>query len=255
MRILVIIPTYNEAENIKDLIPQVLEQNKCIGSSNTIDVLVVDDNSPDGTAEVVNGLQKEFPGKVYLIKRSGKLGLGTAYVEGFGFALNNGYDFVFEMDADFSHDPKEIQNLFNKALEGFDMVIGSRYSHGISVINWPVKRVFLSYGANLYARIFTGVPVQDLTSGFKCISKEVLEKVDLDKIRSNGYAFQIEFTVRAYYKGFKIIEYPIIFVERRSGVSKLNRKVVREAAWMVLRLSFLRFKKILKIFKRRKNGR
>ncbi len=255
MRILVIIPTYNEAENIKDLIPEVLEQNRYIGSSNTIDVLVVDDNSPDGTAEVVKGLQKEFPGKVYLIQRPAKLGLGTAYVEGFKFALNNGYDFVFEMDADFSHNPKEIPNLFNKALEGFDIVIGSRYSHGISVINWPVGRVFLSYGANVYARVFTGVPVKDLTSGFKCISKKVFEKVDLDKIRSNGYAFQIELTVRAYYKGFKIIEYPIIFVERRSGVSKLNRKVVGEAAWMVLRLSFLRFKKILKIFKKRKNGR
>lgn len=248
MRILVIIPTYNEAENIKDLIPQVLEQNEHIGSANTIDVLVVDDNSPDGTAEVVRELQKKFPGKIYLIQRPSKLGLGTAYVEGFKFALENGYDFVFEMDADFSHDPKQIPKLFEKTLEGYDMVIGSRYSHGISVINWPVGRVLLSYAANLYARKFTGVPVKDLTSGFKCISKRVFEKVDLDKVRSNGYAFQIELTVRAYYKGFKITEYPIIFVERRAGVSKLNRKVVREAAWMVFRLAFFRF---IKIFRKR----
>jgi dolichol-phosphate mannosyltransferase len=251
MRILVIIPTYNEAENIRDLIPQVLKQNEYIGSSNSIDVLVVDDNSPDGTAEVVKELQSEFPGKVYLIQRPGKLGLGTAYVEGFKFALKNGYDFVFEMDADFSHNPNEIPNLFNKALEGYDFVIGSRYSHGISVINWPIRRVLLSYFANTYARLFTGVPVRDLTSGFKCISKKVFEKVDLDIIRSNGYAFQIELTTRAYYEGFKIVEHPIIFVERRVGVSKLNRRVIGEAVWMVLRLSLLRFKKI---FKRRKDG-
>lgn len=252
MRILVIIPTYNEAENIRNLIPKVLEQNEYIGSSNSIDVLVVDDNSPDGTSNVVKELQSKFPGKVFLIQRPRKLGLGTAYVKGFKFALKNGYDFVFEMDADFSHDPKEIPNIFQKALEGYDFVIGSRYSHGISVINWPVKRVALSYLANTYARIFTGVPVQDLTSGFKCISKKVFEKVDLDKIKSNGYAFQIELTARAYYEGFKIVEHPIVFVERRVGVSKLNKKVIGEAFWMVLRLSLLRFKKI---FKRRKDGR
>ncbi len=252
MRVLVIIPTYNEAENIRDLIPQVLSQNEYIASSSSIDVLVVDDNSPDGTAEVVKEFQRKYPGKVYLIQRPGKLGLGTAYVEGFKFALKNGYDFVFEMDADFSHDPKEIPNLFNKALEGYDVVIGSRYSHGISVINWPIRRVLLSYFANTYARLFTGVPVRDLTSGFKCISRKVFEKVDLDIIRSNGYAFQIELTTRAYYEDFKIVEHPIIFVERRAGVSKLNRKVIGEAVWMVLRLSLLRFKKI---FKRRKDER
>ncbi len=251
MRVLVIIPTYNEAENIKSLIPEVLKQGKKLGSSVEIEVLVVDDNSPDGTAQIVKDFQKIYEGKVHLIERPGKLGLGTAYVEGFKYALKNGYDYVFEMDADFSHDPKEIPKILNGALDNYDIVIGSRYSHGVSVLNWPMSRVLLSYFANLYARKMTGVPVMDLTSGFKCISKKVLEKVDLDGIKSNGYAFQIELTVKAYYKGLKIKEHPIIFVERRSGVSKMSKKIVFEAALMVLRLSAYRF---LKLFKRRKNG-
>ncbi len=252
MRVLVIIPTYNEAENIKSLIPKVLEQEKKLGSSVEIEVLVVDDNSPDGTAQIVKRLQETYKGKVHLIERPGKLGLGTAYVEGFKYALENNYDYVFEMDADFSHDPKEIPKILNGALDSYDIVIGSRYSHGVSVLNWPMRRVLLSYFANLYARKMTGVPVMDLTSGFKCISKKVLEKIDLDKIKSNGYAFQIELTVKAYYKGLKIKEHPIIFVERRSGVSKMSKKIVFEAAFMVLRLSVYRF---LKLFKRKKDGR
>ncbi|CUS98930.1 dolichol-phosphate mannosyltransferase [Candidatus Kryptonium thompsonii] len=250
MRALVIIPTYNEAENIKELIPAILKQEALVPSSVKIDVLVVDDNSPDGTADVVKELKKKFSGKVHLIEREGKLGLGTAYVEGFKFALKEGYDFVFEMDADLSHDPKEIPNLLKGALDSYDIVIGSRYSHGVSVMNWPMRRVLLSYFANLYARKLTGVPVKDLTSGFKCISRKVLEKIDLDKIRSNGYAFQIELTVKAYYKGLKIVEHPIIFVERRSGVSKMSKKIVLEAFFMVIRLAFLR---ILKFFKKKKN--
>ncbi|MEN3037659.1 MAG: polyprenol monophosphomannose synthase [Candidatus Kryptonium sp.] len=250
MRILVVIPTYNEAENIRELIPQILEQKKSIPFGE-IDVLVVDDNSPDGTADVVRELQKEHGEKVHLIVRPGKLGLGTAYVEGFKFALKNNYDFVFEMDADFSHDPNEIPKILKGALDSYDMVIGSRYSHGVSVMNWPMSRVLLSYFANAYARKMTGVPVKDLTSGFKCMSRKVLEKIDLDKIRSNGYAFQIELTVKAYYKDLKITEHPIIFVERRSGVSKMNKKIVLEAFFMVIRLAFLR---ISKFFRKKKNG-
>jgi len=255
MRILVIIPTYNEAENIKELIEKVLKQNKLVNPSATIDVLVVDDSSPDGTADVVRKLQKEeeYRDSVHLIQRPKKLGLGTAYVEGFKFALKNGYDYVFEMDADFSHNPAEIPKILETALkDNCDLVIGSRYSHGVSVMNWPMSRVLLSYFANAYARILTGVPVKDLTSGFKCISRNVLERIDLDKIRSNGYAFQIELTVKAYYEGLKIEEHPIIFVERRAGVSKMNKKIVLEAAFMVLRLALLR---ISKFFRRRKDGR
>ncbi|MFN3135284.1 MAG: polyprenol monophosphomannose synthase [Candidatus Kryptonium sp.] len=250
MRALVIIPTYNEAENIRELIPEILKQEVFVPSSIKIDVLVVDDNSPDGTADVVKELKKKFEGKVHLIERPGKLGLGTAYVEGFRFALKEGYDFVFEMDADLSHDPKEIPNLLKGALDSYDIVIGSRYSHGVSVMNWPMRRVLLSYFANLYARKLTGVPVKDLTSGFKCISRKVLERIELDKIRSNGYAFQIELTVKAYYKGLRVVEHPIIFVERRSGVSKMSKRIVLEAFFMVIRLAFLR---ILKFFRRKRN--
>ena len=170
MRALVIIPTYNEAENIKELIPAILKQEALVPSSVKIDVLVVDDNSPDGTADVVKELKKKFSGKVHLIEREGKLGLGTAYVEGFKFALKEGYDFVFEMDADLSHDPKEIPNLLKGALDSYDIVIGSRYSHGVSVMNWPMRRVLLSYFANLYARKLTGVPVKDLTKPFSWAS-------------------------------------------------------------------------------------
>jgi dolichol-phosphate mannosyltransferase len=254
MKILVVIPTYNEAENVKELIPQVLSQEEKIKdfADARVDVLIVDDNSPDGTAEVVREMQGKFSGRVHLIQRPGKLGLGTAYVEGFKFALANGYDYVFQMDADFSHDPKVIPELLKGTLDSYDIVIGSRYSHGVSVMNWPFSRVLLSYFANAYARKFTGVPIKDLTSGFKCISKRALEKVELDRIKSNGYAFQIEFTVKSYYKGMRIKEHPIIFVERRSGISKMSKKIVFEAAFMVLRLMFSQ--RFLKFFKRRKDG-
>ena len=241
MKVLVIIPTYNEAENVKELIPAVLRQGE------NIEVLIVDDNSPDGTADVVRRLQKIYGERVHLIKREKKMGLGTAYVEGFKFALEKDYDYIFEMDADFSHDPNKIHELLETAKDSADLVIGSRYSHGVSVINWPMRRVMLSYFANLYARKVTGVPVRDMTSGFKCFSRKVLEAIDLDKIKSNGYAFQIEMNVRAYYKGFKIKEHPIIFVERRSGISKMNRGIVIEAALMVWKLKFeMLFEKLKK---------
>ena len=219
------IPTYNERENIEKIIKEVLRQ------SPDIHVLVVDDNSPDGTWEVVEKIKKKEK-RVDLIKRPEKMGLGTAYVEGFKYALKNGYDVVFEMDADFSHDPNDIPRILQE-LNGYDMVIGSRYCNGVSVVNWPMSRLLLSYFANLFARKVTGVPIRDLTSGFKAIRRRVLEKLNLSEIRSDGYGFQIEIHVRAYRKGFKIKEIPIIFVDRRSGHSKMSRRIVWEAFWLV----------------------
>ncbi|RKZ18958.1 polyprenol monophosphomannose synthase [bacterium] len=224
-KVLVVIPTYNERENIEKIIKEVLRQ------SPDIHVLVVDDNSPDGTWEVVEKIKKKEK-RVDLIKRPEKMGLGTAYVEGFKYALKNGYDVVFEMDADFSHDPNDIPRILQE-LNGYDMVIGSRYCNGVSVVNWPMSRLLLSYFANLFARKVTGVPIRDLTSGFKAIRRRVLEKLNLSEIRSDGYGFQIEIHVRAYRKGFKIKEIPIIFVDRRSGHSKMSRRIVWEAFWLV----------------------
>lgn len=225
---LVITPTFNEAENIEQLTTVVLSQGT------EIDVLVVDDNSPDGTAEIVERLKANNP-RIYLIRRPDKMGLGTAYVAGFKFALERGYDYVFEMDADFSHNPKEITNFINK-MSGCDLVLGSRYTNGVRVVNWPIRRLMLSYGANLYTRIITGLPVKDATSGFKCFKRTVLEAINLDKIRSNGYAFQIEMTFLAWKRGFRVCEIPIIFVDRHSGVSKMSKKIVAEAALMVWKL-------------------
>ncbi len=224
-KVLVVIPTYNERENIEKIIKEVLRQ------SPDIHVLVVDDNSPDGTWEVVEKIKKKEK-RVDLIKRPEKMGLGTAYVEGFKYALKNGYDVVFEMDADFSHDPNDIPRILQE-LNGYDMVIGSRYCNGVSVVNWPMSRLLLSYFANLFARKVTGVPIRDLTSGFKAIRRRVLENLNLSEIRSDGYGFQIEIHVRAYRKGFKIKEIPIIFVDRRSGHSKMSRRIVWEAFWLV----------------------
>ncbi|MEO0143546.1 MAG: polyprenol monophosphomannose synthase [candidate division WOR-3 bacterium] len=229
MRILIIIPTYNERENIKPLIYEIF---KVIPQAN---ILIVDDNSPDKTYEVVEEISKN-DNRVFLIKRAGKFGLGTAYVEGFKWAILNNYDVVVEMDADFSHQPSDLLRLIQKIQEGYDLVIGSRYIEGVNVINWPMKRLLLSYFANLYARIITGVPIKDLTSGFKAIRVSALKSIDLDKIKSNGYAFQIEIHFKIYNKKFKVTEIPIVFYERRSGNSKMSKKIILEAALMVWRL-------------------
>lgn len=225
---LVIIPTYNEAENITHLIPAVL------GQAPNVDVLVVDDNSPDGTAGLVRDMMS-VDSRIHLIERPEKKGLGTAYVRGFKFAIEQAYDYVFEMDADFSHSPKEIPN-FLKKIQDHDLVLGSRYIHGVRVLNWPMRRLLLSYSANVYTQIITGLPVRDATGGFKCFRRQVLEAINLDKIKSNGYAFQIEMSFKAWKKGFRVTEIPIIFLDRRSGVSKMSRKIVYEAFFMLLTL-------------------
>jgi dolichol-phosphate mannosyltransferase len=229
-KILVVTPTYNEADNIERFIAEVLRQH------DSIDILIVDDSSPDGTAAIVKRLQSTNK-RIYIIERPGKMGLGTAYVEGFKFAIQRQYDFVFEMDADFSHNPDEIPNFVKKADEA-DLVLGSRYTNGVRVVNWPIRRLILSYGANLYTRLITGMPIKDATSGFKCFRRKVLEAINLDRIHSNGYAFQIEMTFKAWNKKFKVVEHPIIFVDRRSGVSKMSKKIVYEAVLMVWKLKF-----------------
>jgi dolichol-phosphate mannosyltransferase len=225
---LIIIPTYNELENVRKMIPDVL------GRYHDVDILIVDDGSPDGTGVFVEQLTRES-NRIKLIKRAGKMGLGTAYIAGFKYALQNGYDYIFEMDADFSHDPKEIGN-FLEAIKNYDLVLGSRYKTGVNVINWPMRRLMLSYFANSYTRFVTGLPVRDATGGFKCFRRKVLESIDLDSIKSNGYAFQIEMTFKAYKKGFRIIEIPIIFTDRFHGTSKMSKKIVREAVLMVWKL-------------------
>jgi dolichol-phosphate mannosyltransferase len=230
-RILVIVPTFNEVGNIANLIPQILDQHP------DIDVLVVDDASPDGTAEAVQGIACSNH-RVRLIRRDGKYGLGTAYVTGFRYSLEHHYKFVFEMDADFSHDPKDIPR-FLEAIQTCDLVLGSRYIKGVNVVNWPLSRLLLSWFANRYTRMVTGMPVHDATGGYKCFRREVLEAVDLDRIRSDGYSFQIEMTFKAFKKRFAVVELPIVFVDRNVGVSKMNSRIVREAAWMVWKLRFL----------------
>lgn len=233
-RALVIIPTYNEAANIGQLIPRVLEQDPRIG------VLVVDDNSPDGTGDLVAAITRSEP-RVHLLRRPGKMGLGTAYLTGFRWALDRGYDYIFEMDADFSHDPKHLPD-FLAAIQEADLVLGSRYLKGrVTVVNWPMGRLLLSYFANVYARLVTGLQVFDATSGFKCFRRRVLESIDLNRVRSNGYAFQIEMSFRAARLGFRIVEIPIVFMDRTDGTSKMSGAIVREAIWMVwwLRLQAL----------------
>ncbi len=228
MKVLVVIPTYNEAENIEEII------KKSLSVSPNVEILVVDDGSPDGTGDIVDKISKENP-RVHLLRRPGKMGLGSAYVTGFKYALENGYEWVIEMDADFSHDPKDIPRFLELAKEN-DLVIGSRYTNGISVVNWPIKRLLLSYFANVYARIVTGVPIKDFTGGFKCFKRRVLEAIDLDGIMSDGYAFQIEMNYHAWKKGFKVKEMPIIFVERRAGKSKMSKRIIWEALWLVWKL-------------------
>ena len=227
---LVIIPTFDEVENIKELIPEILTRYKNLD----LDILVVDDNSPDGTGKFVADLSKSER-RVKLISRAGKLGLGSAYIEGFKYALKNKYEYIFEMDADYSHSPKEIKN-FLKAIKSYDLVLGSRYVKGVNVVNWPIKRLLLSFFANQYTRIITGLPVFDATGGFKCFRRKVLESIDLNKIKSNGYTFQIEMTFKAWKKGFSIGEIPIIFIDRTAGQSKMSKKIVREAIFMVWKL-------------------
>jgi dolichol-phosphate mannosyltransferase len=228
MKAIVVVPTYNEKDNIEKLIPMILEQVE------GINILVVDDNSPDGTAELVRQMMADNPA-IHLLERPGKMGLGTAYCDGFKYALGKGFDIIFEMDADFSHDPRELPN-FIKAIEDHDLVIGSRYKTGVNVVNWPLSRLILSYGANLYTRIITGMPIKDATGGFKCFRAEVLRFVDLDAIQSNGYGFQIEMNYRLWKKGARITEIPIIFIDRRSGVSKMSKGIIWEAIFLVWRL-------------------
>jgi len=225
---LVIIPTYNEAGNIQRII------HALIGLKEEVDVLVVDDGSPDGTAQIVQEQKVIYPGRIHLITREGKLGLGTAYIRGFKYAIEHGYEYVCEMDADFSHSPQDLPRLINEVRAGAaDLAIGSRYCNGISIINWPLSRLILSYGANIYARTITGLPIFDTTAGFKCIHRNVIQNISLNRIRSNGYAFQIELHFRAWKAGFKLKEVSIIFREREEGVSKMSKKIVREAMWRV----------------------
>ncbi|HPU99531.1 MAG TPA: polyprenol monophosphomannose synthase [Candidatus Cloacimonas acidaminovorans] len=238
MKTLIIIPTYNEIDNIEKLLEQVLAK------SETIEVLVIDDNSPDGTALRVKFMQSSEP-RIHLLERPGKMGLGSAYVTGFKYALERDYDYIIEMDADFSHNPEDIPLLLNAAKK-YDLVIGSRYCEGVNIIHWPIKRLLISYFASKYVRTITRMPVKDPTSGFKCFQRKVLENIDLDKILSDGYAFQIEMNFRAWVKGFHIKEIPIVFTERKNGVSKMSRKIVWEAAWMVWRLEFMRILGLLK---------
>lgn len=230
MKSMVIIPTYNEIDNVEKIIKAVLD------SVDGINILIVDDNSPDGTADAVKKLQEDCE-RIHLLERAGKMGLGTAYCDGFKYALARGFEYVFEMDADFSHDPDDLPR-FLEAIKTNDLVIGSRYSNGVNVVNWPLSRLILSYGANLYTRFITGMPIMDATGGFKCFRADALRKVDLDAIRSNGYGFQIEMNFRLWKAGAKIQEIPIIFIDRRSGVSKMNKSIIYEAIFLVWKLKF-----------------
>lgn len=232
----VIIPTYNEKENIENIIRAVFNL------PHAFDVLIIDDGSPDGTAGIVKSLQKEFEGKLNMIERKGKLGLGTAYICGFKWAIEHKYDFIFEMDADFSHNPEDLLKLYDAcANKGADVAIGSRYISGVNVVNWPIGRVLMSYFASKYVRVVTGLNIADTTAGFKCYRREVLETIDLDQIQFKGYAFQIEMKFTAYKCGFKIVEVPIIFINRVLGVSKMNGGIFGEAILGVLQLKWKSF--------------
>jgi len=228
LKVLIVIPTYNERENILRIIPEILAQDP------RISILVVDDNSPDGTGDVVEKMSKTDT-RVLLLRRAAKLGLGSAYREGFRIALLKGASHIIEMDADFSHDPKSIPSLLKES-ESYDLVIGSRYKTGVSVVNWPIRRLLLSYCATIYTRTVTGLKVSDCTSGFKCFRREVLETINLDKVCSDGYSFQIEMNFLCMEKGFRIGEVPIIFIDRHAGTSKMSKKIVREAVLMVWKL-------------------
>jgi dolichol-phosphate mannosyltransferase len=229
---LIIIPTYNERENLPRLLPMVLEQDP------RLDILIIDDASPDGTGQLAEELAADSD-RVHVLHRAGKLGLGTAYIVGFRWGLERGYDWLFEMDADFSHDPTHLPQ-FLEALQTYDLVLGSRYLEGrVTVVNWPMARLLLSYGANIYARTITGVPLWDATGGFKAFRRKVLESIDLDRIESEGYSFQIEVNLRVWKRGFSIGEIPIVFVDRTTGESKMSKRIIREAIWRVWKLRLL----------------
>ena len=236
MNTLVISPTYNERKNVQSLIELIL------GKNSNFHLLIVDDNSPDGTADKVKELQADYP-NLHLEERPGKAGLGTAYIFGFKWALEHEYDRIVQMDADLSHDPNDVPRLV-KLLDDYDLIVGSRYIEGVSVVNWPIRRLILSYGANFYSRIITGMPIKDSTGGFKAWRRKVLTEIDLNAVRSQGYSFQIEMNFRTWCKGFKIKEVPIIFIDRTIGESKMSKNIVYEAIFMVWRL------RIWKLFKR-----
>ncbi|MDD7722694.1 MAG: polyprenol monophosphomannose synthase [bacterium] len=229
----VIIPTYNEKENIENIIRAVT------GLEKEFHVLIIDDGSPDGTGAIVKRMQQEMPDRLFLIERTGKLGLGTAYICGFKWALEHGYEYIFEMDADFSHNPNDLPHLYAACSEqGADVAVGSRYCNGVNVVNWPLGRVLMSYFASVYVRWVTGMQVHDTTAGFKCYRRRVLETIDLDHIHFKGYAFQIEMKFTAYVRGFKIVEVPIIFINRVLGTSKMNSSIFGEALFGVLKLKW-----------------
>lgn len=231
---LVIIPTYNEKENIEAIIKAISDL------SVDFDILIVDDNSPDGTGDIVAGLMQDRT-YLHLIRREGKLGLGTAYITGFKWAIGKGYDIIYEMDADFSHNPKDLERLYNTCINGADLAIGSRYISGVNVVDWPLGRVLMSYAASIYVRLVTGMRIKDTTAGFKAYRREVLETIDLDNIRSKGYGFQIEMKFATWKSGFRIKEIPIIFTDRKLGSSKMSGGIFNEALWGVLRMKYKSF--------------
>lgn len=233
---LVIIPTYNEKENIESIIKAVFSQPV------TFEILIIDDGSPDGTATIVKNMQKEYPERLHIIEREGKLGLGTAYITGFKWALEKGYDYICEMDADFSHDPKDLNRLYYTCVnEGAHLAIGSRYKSGVNVVNWPIGRVLMSYFASVYVRLVTGMKIMDTTAGFKCYHRKVLETIKLDKINLKGYGFQIEMKFSTWKYGFKIVEVPIIFTDRQRGSSKMSGSIFSEAFWGVIKMKISSF--------------
>ncbi len=232
MRALVILPTYNEIENLPRIVPQILEVDP------DLEVLVVDDDSPDGTGKEADRMAEVNP-RLSVIHRASKMGLGSAYITGFKYGIEKGFDYLFEMDADFSHDAKYLKDFLREIKEA-DLVVGSRYLQGVNVINWPMSRLLLSYFANVYTRIITGLPLRDATGGFKCYRREALEAIELDSVRSDGYSFQIEMSFKLWRKGFRLKEIPIIFYDRQRGESKMSKKIVREAVWMVWRLGLER---------------
>jgi len=231
VKALIVMPTYNERENLPELLRRIFAEKL------PIEILIIDDASPDGTGAAADQLAAADP-RVHVMHRPGKMGLGSAYVAGFRYALERDYDAIFEMDADFSHNPDSLPE-FLRELETADLVVGSRYLHGVTVVNWPLRRLILSYLANVYSRVITGMPLKDATGGFKCFRRQVLESLDLSRVKSDGYGFQIEINFKAWRKGFRIREIPILFVDRRAGESKMSRRIVWEAAWMVWRLRIL----------------
>ncbi len=240
---LVIIPTYNERENIEKMV------RKVFSLSVPFHLLIVEDNSPDGTADIVKNLQKEFPGQLFIHERKGKLGLGTAYIAGFKWALERGYEIIFEMDCDFSHNPNDLERLYTTVINGADVAIGSRYISGINVINWPLGRVLMSYFASMYVRIVTGMKIMDTTAGFKCYRRKVLETIDLNNIKLVGYGFQVEMKFTAWKFGFNIVEVPIVFTDRKEGTSKMSGGIFNEALWGVLRMKIRSWSRKYKIEK------